>query len=633
MFRYLLLFTLLLSSFIYANAKGLKLVYTDNGQEITRYEGSYALLVGVSDYTNGWPDLEAVPSELKKVKESLIKKGFVVKMVMNPDSRELENAYESFIDRYGYDKNNRLLFFYSGHGYSTNNGKKGYLVPSDAPNPNRNMRDFKRKSLKMSRLLSLSREMEANHALFLFDSCFSGTIFKTRALPKVPPYIQKSMARPVRQFITAGGAGEEVPAKSVFAPLFIDAINGKADLNRDGYITGSEVGMYLSTNVPIYKRQNPQYGKIRDYELSRGDFIFLSPSKKSNTKPSNYTFTTVAPKKFSLTVIPTPSDARVQITNIKPKYHDGIRLKRGTYTVKVSKEGYLTKKGKITLSGDLAVPVVLEREKQYHAPAPSYSGSAFRSTAKDHGSYIEPAMVRIKAGSFMMGSDSGDSDEKPVHRVTIENDFYMGKYEVTIGEYLKCVSAGGCPQPEWLEKGSKYNIHTGSDNYYKKMCLQEHCPIIGVSWSNAKSYAKWLSQKTGQRYRLPTEAEWEYAARAGTTTKYSFGDSKSDLGRDGWYGGNSNGTTHQVGGKRANPWGLYDMHGNVWEWCEDWYSDNYKQTPRNGGANRIGEKKKKVLRGGSWYSGPSGLRSAYRSRNVPYGRDYGYGFRLSGTLP
>lgn len=294
MFRCLLLIMLLFTSlFAYGDNKGLKRIFSDEGNEVTRYAGSHALLIGVSDYTNGWPDLKAVPGELDEVRKSLETKGFDVQIVMDPDSKALEDAYESFIDRYGYDRDNRLLFFYSGHGYSTDEGTKGFLVPTDAPNPNKDMRDFKRKSLQMSRLLSLSREMEANHVLFLFDSCFSGTIFKTRALPKLPPYIEQSMAKPVRQFITAGSADEEVPAQSVFAPLFSEGIDGKADLNHDGYITGSELGMFLSDNVPRFKRQNPQYGKIDDYRLSRGDFIFLAPStKRSLPAPSKGEITT-----------------------------------------------------------------------------------------------------------------------------------------------------------------------------------------------------------------------------------------------------------------------------------------------------------------------------------------------------
>ena len=172
-------------------------VMDKQGQEIISYERSYALLIGVSDYTKGWPDLEAIPSELKTIKNTLETKGFEVTYVSNPDSKELEDAYEDFIDKYGFDKANKLLYFHYGHGYSTNNGAKGYLVPADAPNPNNDLKGFKRKSLNMTSLLALSRKMEVNHALFLFDSCFSGTIFKTKALPKTPPYIKQSMSKPV----------------------------------------------------------------------------------------------------------------------------------------------------------------------------------------------------------------------------------------------------------------------------------------------------------------------------------------------------------------------------------------------------------------------------------------------------
>ncbi len=255
------------------------------------------------------------------------------------------------------------------------------------------------------------------------------------------------------------------------------------------------------------------------------------------------------------------------------------------------------------------------------------------SKAVNKGSYIQPALIHIPAGSYTMGSDSGDSDEKPPHKVTIDYDFEIGKYEVSIGEYKKCVTDGGCKQPEWLEKGNSYNIHTGSSDYYKKMCLEDNCPAIGVSWNDAKAYTKWLSQKTGQNYRLPTEAEWEFVARAGSTTKWSFGDDESQLTNYGWYGVNSGSKTHPTGSKKPNPWGLYDIHGNVWEWCEDWYSDNYKNTPKDGTANNKGNKKYRVLRGGSWYNYAIGSRSSYRNWSVPTLSISNVGFRLLRTLP
>lgn len=262
--------------------RGLTRVFKNNkGKEVGFYTGSYALLVGVSDYTHGWPDLTSIPAELAEVETTLKQNGFKVEKVINPNSIKLYDTYRNFINQYGYDKGNRLLFFFSGHGYSRFNGKKGYLVPTDAPDPVKNEKGFLRKALTMSDILTWARKMEAKHALFLFDSCFSGTIFKTRALPKRPPHISIYTSRPVRQFITAGSEGEEVPARSVFTPSFIRALRGSGDVNGDGYVTGTELGMYLTEKVLSYNTyQTPQYGKIRDPDLDEGDFVFSTDQRQ-----------------------------------------------------------------------------------------------------------------------------------------------------------------------------------------------------------------------------------------------------------------------------------------------------------------------------------------------------------------
>ncbi|HER62418.1 MAG TPA: hypothetical protein ENO11_00365, partial [Desulfobacteraceae bacterium] len=246
-------------------------------EEMDLYGGSYALIIGASAYRAGWPSLESIPGELDNVENLLKRKGFKVERVRDPDSRQLKDAFTRFINQYGYDRKNRLLFFYSGHGYTRNDGKKGYLVPVDAPDPDKDEKGFLIKALGMNHILSWSRDIEAKHVLFLFDSCFSGTIFKLRDRPKPPPHITRLTAQPVRQFITAGQAGESVPANSTFTPMFIDALRfGIADLNRDGYVSGTELGLYLQEKVPLHANQSPQFGKIQDYELSRGDFIFLA---------------------------------------------------------------------------------------------------------------------------------------------------------------------------------------------------------------------------------------------------------------------------------------------------------------------------------------------------------------------
>ncbi|SFV51137.1 serine/threonine kinase [hydrothermal vent metagenome] len=234
---------------------------------------------------------------------------------------------------------------------------------------------------------------------------------------------------------------------------------------------------------------------------------------------------------------------------------------------------------------------------------------------------VEPKMVHIRGGSFMMGSDDGDRNEKPVHEVTIDYDFEIGKYPVTFEEYdYYCQETGEAKS---------------SDNGFGR---GKH-PAINVSWNDAKNYAKWLSEKTGKNYRLPTEAEWEFVARAGTTTKWSFGDNENDLKEYALYDINSSFKTHQVGVKKENQWGVFDMYGNVWEWCEDDYVNSYKITPKNEIAHK--EKSgfllkvldKKVLRGGSWCNLAYVCCSAYRFSSHPYSRGIDIGFRLLRTLP
>ncbi|MCP4369052.1 MAG: caspase family protein [Deltaproteobacteria bacterium] len=260
--------------------------------EVVLYKESHALLIGVSDYTNGWPDLNSIPGEMEDIEDALKQNGFRVEKVVNPNSTQLYTAFRDFIENYGYDKDNRLLFFYSGHGYSREKGK-GYLVPIDAPNPRKDEKGFLRKALTMGDILNFCRKMEAKHALFLFDSCFSGTIFESKSLPEQPPHITSYTASPVRQFITAGSAGEKVPAKSVFTPSFISALRGKADLNKDNYVTGTELGMHLHEEVIYYKTgQTPQYGKIRDPDLDKGDFVFQMtniPTPKKDILPVTVT--------------------------------------------------------------------------------------------------------------------------------------------------------------------------------------------------------------------------------------------------------------------------------------------------------------------------------------------------------
>ena len=222
-----------------------KLQIPDEG-EVQLYQGSHALVIGVSDYQdNAWVDLNSVGADVKAVRETLEEQGFVVETLMNPAKNRLLNGIMDFIDTHGYEQENRLLLYYSGHGYTQErNGRKfGHLVPVDAPNPYDNERAFFHKSLKMVQVLSWAKQIESKHALFLFDFCFSGSVMESRAIT-IPEDISYSTSKPIRQFISAGSANQTVPAVSVFRPTFIRGINGEADLDKDGNVTGVELGLY-----------------------------------------------------------------------------------------------------------------------------------------------------------------------------------------------------------------------------------------------------------------------------------------------------------------------------------------------------------------------------------------------------
>jgi len=209
------------------------------------YKESHALLIGASNYQT-WPQLSSIPSELDEVQSTLEAQNFEVERLIDPDSQELKMGIEHFIREYGYDSENRLLIFFSGHGHSMN--EKGFILPVDTPMPE-DRKAFRRTALPMTQVVAWARDIESKHVLFLFDSCFSGSIFTNKSMASASErYVRKAVSPPVRQFITAGGEDQQVPR---------------------------------------FVNQTPQYGKIRDYSLSKGDFVFTPEKKPTAVKVVN----------------------------------------------------------------------------------------------------------------------------------------------------------------------------------------------------------------------------------------------------------------------------------------------------------------------------------------------------------
>jgi formylglycine-generating enzyme required for sulfatase activity len=235
-----------------------------------------------------------------------------------------------------------------------------------------------------------------------------------------------------------------------------------------------------------------------------------------------------------------------------------------------------------------------------------------------------PELVAIPSGSFVMGSPDTEkgrsANEGPQHAVRFTQPFALGRYPVSFEEYNHFCGVEGRKKPRDGRWG------------------RGRRPAINVSWEDARAYCEWLSEQTGQGYRLPSEAEWEYACRAGTTTRYWWGNEITH--EDANYSGGVlkvlvrlfTGKTTEVGSHPPNPWGLYDMHGNVWERVEDYWHDSYEGAPDDGSAWTTGDYRWRVQRGGSWLSVPENLRSADRSRSIPDFRENVLGFRVARTL-
>jgi formylglycine-generating enzyme required for sulfatase activity len=567
------------SSFIYAQA--------------SFYGKSYAIVIGINQYSSaGWKNLNYAEKDARGVAAFLRTQGFELIPLYNRQASK-ENILTTLQDNLARKvrKNDRVIVFFSGHGYTeTLAGKDwGYIIPSDAKNTTATY-------ISMEELQTISEKLgTAKHQLFIIDACFGG-LLGTRAGgvdPTVPNYLTEITRRSARQVLAAGGKNQQVvdggpKGYSYLVGHLLEALEeGLADLNGDGYITFPELDSYITPRASN-AYATPATGYLRGHGL--GEFVFISPRGATTpyTPPGEVSGTTKG-----------PDDSKTS-----------------------TPEG----------------------------------------------------MVLIPGSWFDMGDTFGDGedDEKPVHQVYV-NDFYLGKHEVTVGEFRKFVRATGYRTE--AEKGDGAYVWDGSEwvkkndaNWlYPYFNQTDDHPVVCVSWNDVVAYCNWRSEEASLKlvytingsnvsadfsakgYRLPNEAEWEYAARSGNKGyKYSWGNGNPS-GKNGgniadeaakrkfsswsiWEGYDDGYIfTAPIGSFNANEFGLFDMTGNVWEWCWDWYgSDYYKTSPgRNPRGPESGSYR--VLRGGSWDVKPDDVRSASRGYRTPDNRGR-IGFRISRTF-
>ncbi|MCF8234434.1 MAG: SUMF1/EgtB/PvdO family nonheme iron enzyme [Bacteroidales bacterium] len=605
----------------FSQSKGVEVLKFEDVEDIDElYSQSHALLISVSTYDEGWSNLPGVKNDIIKVRKILEKHGFNIRIISDPTSAEFKKAFDDFISDYARDFHNRLFIYYSGHGYTMKQswgGEMGYIVPKDAPNPHNDPKGFKDKAINMDLIEVYAKRMDSKHVLFMFDCCFSGSIFYVSK--SAPSIINYKTREPVRQFITAGDANEEVPDQSVFCEQFVVGLSGDADENEDGYITGSELGEFLQTTVInyTYESQHPQYGKIRNPNLDKGDFVFiLNPNNSTKTFHADETLQ----ENYGKVEIITEITGELYVDDVFYRILDSgtsvviDNLTSGSHSFKIQ--------------GDInwAMSVFLEKNEYKEL-----------FVKRENSKKVLKNMVFVKGGCYIMGCTDEqfecDEDEKPFHRVCI-NSFHLDKFEVSVGEFAEFVKATSYTTD--AERVGYSWIWTGSD-WIKKSSVNWKCdvngvvrseseydhPVIHVTWNDATAFCVWAGG------RLPTEAEWEYAARGGdliSEHRYSGGNDIYDVG---WYGLNSGRKTHPVGRKEPNQLGLYDMSGNVWEWCSDIYGSNYYD--QNNEINPQGPQSGSncVFRGGCWYNRAKHCRVANRYFLSPNVSRNCIGFRLA----
>jgi len=589
------------------------------------YSQRHALLIGASNYNNGWDTLRGVATDIGLVKTMLEGLGFNVVVKMDPDHNELKDAYTNFIGDFDTDGENCLLFYFAGHGCTLPiRGKEmGYILPVDCPKigkDEKHRKEFLSRALPMEQIQIYAKQITSKHALFLFDACFAGSIFDNMRGRPADEVIQKKVKQPVRQFITSGDETETVPDNSVFREQLIEGLNGEADNNSDGYVTGRELGFFLTEGIPAVSKNtlHPQSGMMKESGFDKGDFIFALNSSSGTDGAA-----------FGRLELTTQTEGNLFIDNtfLKPLVTDSAyvfdEINVGSHTLKLTREE----------SGE--TPVI----KNFYI-TPNQSTPVLIKATHTGPSLNFPDVAPVKGGMFNMGSPRGDSDEKPVHMVTL-NDFAMGKYEVTVNQFMKFVKEVNY-QTDAEKNGGSY-IWNGS-LWEKRNGVNWRCdavgniltpdqynqPVIHVSWNDANEYCRWLSRARGATYRLPTEAEWEFAAGGSKGFTYSWGP-EAPLGKKGgnvadesaknlgisffWEAYNDTfPLTAPVGSFSANDAGLFDMTGNVWEWCSDWYADDYYSkspfyNPRGPESGVF-----HVIRGGSCLDQPTQQRVQERLR-------------------
>ncbi len=568
-------------------------------------EKRLALVVGNSAYQNGGKLANPVNDAvlMTKTLESL---GFTVIKHYNADLKTMQLATADFTRQI---KNYKVaLFYYAGHGVQVDG--ENFLIPVDAKLDDKVMTKFE--ALNISFVNDAFVQNKENINIMVLDACRND---------------------PFRSWARGGERGFKVienNSKGVIIGFATQpnsvAIDGETNTSRNGIYTEQLVKQMLKSNdiEKVFKNTRAEVNRItagkqvpQEWSSLIGDFYFTNQKNDVPEDDVQNTEKVVITKKKLKGSVKLTSEIKgtLYIDNVaNESIAQGdvldFELTVGDHTIEIRGSEPFTENAIVT------------KDQTIYITARSNRFAAFTET------YSSMRMLALQGGSFQMGSNDYDN-EKPIHTVKVDK-FYMCETEVTNEQFCKFLNEKGNQTEggvEWINLSGSYGsekcrIYKSGSRFAVESGYEEH-PVIYVSWYAASAYAKWLSDKTTQNWRLPTEAEWEYAAKGGNNSKgykYAGSDNINEVAE---YEGNNNKTTKSVRGKNPNELGLYDMSGNVWEWCADWYKGYAGSTGVSDytGSNR-------VLRGGSWGYNANYCRSAYRGSYTPGYRSIFIGFRL-----
>ncbi|MBI3760953.1 MAG: SUMF1/EgtB/PvdO family nonheme iron enzyme [Chloroflexi bacterium] len=564
------------------------------------YTQSLALIIGIDDYPLlGAPPLHTAVLGANAVGD-LLESTFGFSVVRLLDAGATKQTILSALEKLTQaEPDARVLVYFAGHGLTratVRGADVGYLAAHDTAGGDWTT------ALKMEDLTEQADLIPAKHVLYVLDACFGGLALGTRAAP-AERMAADLLTRRSLQVIAAGKADQVVADRfgpaghSIFTGLLLDGLSGAAAGER-GFLSGRRLGVYLEEQVGLhtYSRQTPQYGPLLGDE--GGDVIFREAAEARLSADVAAALASTIPE-VRRAVLPTLARLASE--------QDATMAELAR--TKLEEIGA----GDDSLSVRRQANELLEGLMQPQAVA---AEARLQPDVLTLELPINLELIGVPAGEFLMGSDpakdlEAGNDEQPQQRVYV-SEFYIGKYPVTNAQYAAFARASN----------SQANVAPGKENY----------PVVHVSWNNAAAFCQWLSEKTGKSFRLPTEAEWEKAARGADGRIYPWGNRWDETKLNTSEGGPGDTTPvaqHSPAGD--SPYGAADMSGNVWEWCADWYDE--KEYERRSGPvvkdpQGPEDGLRRVLRGGSFFNNRRLARCAVRLSDVPDLRGGGWGFRV-----